>query len=371
MVDGQAQRRKAGSTLRPGLTLGILGGGQLGRMMAMAAASLGIRTHVYAPEVESIAFEVSAEHTCAPYLDKSALKAFAERVQAVTFEFENVPTATLDHLQHHGPHLRIHPSSSALSITQDRINEKTFMAGLGLETAPFRSVDTLEDLEEALRQIGAPAILKTRRMGYDGKGQARIGAASDAAGAYDAIGRQPAILEGFVSFSREVSVLAARRADGAVTTYDVCENEHRNHILSRTTLPSAILPATARQAREAAIAIANALDYVGILAVEMFVVGEGAGEHVVMNEIAPRVHNSGHWTIEGADTSQFEQHVRAVMNLPLGSTVRRGAIEMDNLLGEDMRRVPQLLEAPGAHLHLYGKKLALKGRKMGHVTIIR
>lgn len=202
MIDSQPQRRKGGTALRPGLTLGILGGGQLGRMMAMAAATLGIRTHVYAPEAESIAFEVCAEHTCAPYLDKAALKAFAERVQVVTFEFENVPTATLERLQRYAPHLRIHPSASALAITQDRINEKTFMAGLGLKTAPFRAVDSLETLEEAVRAIGAPSILKTRRMGYDGKGQARIMTVDGAAEAFEAIGRQPAILEGFVSFSQ-------------------------------------------------------------------------------------------------------------------------------------------------------------------------
>ena len=358
------------ASLKPGLTLGVLGGGQLGRMLAIAAAKLGVKAHIFAPEAESPAFEVSAAHTCAPYSDRAALQAFADTVDAITFEFENVPTATLDRLRAHAPTLAIAPASAALAITQDRISEKSFMQGLGLETAPFAAIDTLADLEAAIARIGVPAILKTRRMGYDGKGQARISDESGCAAAYEAIGRQPAILEGFVRFTREISVLAARGADGAVVTYDVCENEHRNHILSRTVVPAMVLPRTAEHACEAAQRIVTALDYVGLLAVEMFVVGADDEERIVMNEIAPRVHNSGHWTIEGAETSQFEQHVRAVMNLPLGSPARLGAIRMDNLLGEDMHRVPELLGEKGAHLHLYGKRQARKGRKMGHVTFV-
>ena len=371
MPETLTARRKGGAALRSGLTIGILGGGQLGRMLAMAAAKLGIKSHVYAPEQDSSAFDVCSQFTCAAYSDRVALQLFADTVDAITFEFENVPTATLDRLQKLSRTLPIHPRAAALAITQDRISEKTFMAELGLRTAPFAAVDSLEGLEEAIGRTGVPSILKTRRFGYDGKGQARLREAADAASAWNDIGGEPAILEGFVGFAREISVIAARSANGAVATFDVCENEHRNHILSRTILPSRISPQTAASACEAANRIANALDYVGVLAVEMFVVEDGAGEQVVMNEIAPRVHNSGHWTIEGAATSQFEQHVRAVMNLPLGATTRIGAIEMDNLLGEDMHRVPELLSTPGAALHLYGKKQARKGRKMGHVTFVR
>ena len=371
MVDAAPLRKKSYTQLRPGLTLGILGGGQLGRMLAQAAADFGLQSHIYAPEADSPAFELGAAYTCAPYSDRYSLQNFAETVDAVTFEFENVPTATLDRLAKARSGLKIFPPAKALAITQDRIAEKSFMRDLGLKTAPFAAVDGLDSLELALAEISAPAILKTRRMGYDGKGQARVGSAKDAAAAYEEIGGQSAILEGFVSFTREISVIAARGQDGAVVSYEACENAHRNHILSRTTLPAAITPKTAERAREAAELIIASLDYVGVLAVEMFVIGTGAGEDVVMNEIAPRVHNSGHWTIEGATTSQFEQHVRAVMGLPLGSTARRGLIEMDNLLGEDMHRVTGLLETEGAHLHLYGKKQARKGRKMGHVTFVR
>ncbi len=371
MTDTTSTRRKSVAILHAGLTLGILGGGQLGRMLALAAANLGIRTHCFAPEVDSPAFEVCAQHAHAAYSDKAALKAFAASVDAVTFEFENVPTATVERLQGLVEQGHIYPSASALATTQDRVAEKSFMAGLGLETAPFRQIDTLAELEAALRVIGVPSILKTRRMGYDGKGQAKITDMCEAAEAWRAIGEHPAILEGFVGFQREVSVIAARGRDGTVVTYDVCENEHRNHILSRTIVPAQIGPATAELARQAATKIAVALDYIGVFAVEMFVVGEGNAERVVMNEVAPRVHNSGHWTIEGAETSQFEQHVRAVMGLPLGSTSSRGRIEMDNLLGEDMHRVPELLKTDGAHLHLYGKKQARRGRKMGHVTFVR
>ncbi len=367
----ESSRKKFPLNLRPGMTLGILGGGQLGRMLAIAAANLGIRSHVYAPEADSPAFEVSAQHTLAAFSDKAALKAFAASVDAVTFEFENVPTATLERLlgQVEGAH--VHPSPAALANTQDRLTEKTFLKGIGLETAPFAAVGSLVELEAALAVTGYPAILKTRRMGYDGKGQARINSLQDAATAWTLIGEHPAILEGFVPFIREVSVLAARGQDGSIRIYDVCENEHRNHILSRTIVPSRLGDATLQAAKIAAEKVVAGLDYIGLLAVEMFVVGEGKNERLVMNEIAPRVHNSGHWTIEGAVTSQFEQHVRAVMGLALGSTRRLGKIEMDNLLGEDMQRVPQLLVTEGAHLHLYGKKQARKGRKMGHVTFVQ
>jgi 5-(carboxyamino)imidazole ribonucleotide synthase len=348
------------------LTLGILGGGQLARMLSIAAANLGIKTHIFCPEADSPAFDVSACHTQSSYTDITALQAFASKVDVVTFEFENVPTATIEHLQKE----HIYPSATALATTQDRITEKNFITGIGLQTAPFAKIDCLSDLEDALKHIGTPSILKTRRMGYDGKGQSKILSCSEAASAWQSIGEQPAILEGFISFTREISVIAARSRLGEVATYDVCENEHRNHILSRTILPAAIQPKTAELARDAAIKIATALNYVGVLAVEMFVCGEGANEHLIINEIAPRVHNSGHWTIEGAKTSQFEQHIRAVMGLPLGSTQTLGAIQMENLLGEDMQRVPSLLALSEAKLYLYGKKQARDGRKMGHVTFV-
>ncbi len=349
------------------LTLGILGGGQLARMLSIAAANLGIKTHIFCPEVDSPAFDVCASHILADYSDKIALQAFASKVDVVTFEFENVPTATIEHLQKQ----HIYPNARALATTQDRVVEKNFIASLGLKPAPFAVIDSLSDLEKALACIGTPSILKTRRMGYDGKGQAKILSCSEAASAWQAIGEQAAVLEGFISFTREISVIAARSRLGEVATYDVCENEHHNHILSHTTLPANITAKTAEQARDAAVKIANALEYVGVLAVEMFVCGEGADEHLVINEIAPRVHNSGHWTIEGAKTSQFEQHVRAAMGLPLGATETLGKIEMQNLLGEDMHLVPSFLAMKDAHVHLYGKKQARNGRKMGHVTFVK
>jgi 5-(carboxyamino)imidazole ribonucleotide synthase len=349
------------------LILGILGGGQLARMLSLAAANLGIRTHIFCPDADSPAFDVCASHTLADYSDKIALQGFASKVDVVTFEFENVPTTTIEHLQKQ----HIYPNARALATTQDRVVEKNFITNLGLKTAPFAQIDSLSDLETALKHTGTPAILKTRRMGYDGKGQSKIMSPSNASMAWQTIAEQPAILEGFIDFKREISVIAARSRVGEVATYDVCENEHTNHILSRTVLPASITPKTAQLAHDAAIKIATALNYVGVLAVEMFVCGEGANEHLIINEIAPRVHNSGHWTIEGAKTSQFEQHVRAVMGLPLGSTQTLGAIEMKNILGEDMHLVPSILAIQDAKLHLYGKIQARTGRKMGHVTFVK
>jgi len=348
--------------------LGVLGGGQLARMLAMAAAQLGVRTHVFAPETDSPAFDVCAGRTVADYLEKDALAAFAGGCDAITYEFENVPTDTLDILQAVAPEVPVHPGRTALSITQDRLLEKAFIGECGLRTAPYAGVERLAALEAALQSIGAPAILKTRRFGYDGKGQIRIANQAEAEAAFDTIGRRPAILEGFVPFRCEVSVIVARARDGSTAAYDVCENEHHNHILSRTLLPANIRPETEAYAREAAVRLAEALGYVGVMAVEMFVTGRDDREDIVINEIAPRVHNSGHWTMEGAETSQFEQHVRAVLGLPLGSTRRRGRIEMRNLLGEDMAGVPALLAEAGTAVHLYGKPEARRGRKMGHAT---
>jgi 5-(carboxyamino)imidazole ribonucleotide synthase len=353
--------------IRPGSTLGILGGGQLGRMIAMAAAELGLRTHVYCPDEGSPAFDVSAEHTIAPYDDESALIRFAKAVDVITYEFENVPGATAGILSAHAP---LAPNAKSLAISQDRLLEKSFIAGLDIPVAPFADVASEADLAAALERIGRPSVLKTRRFGYDGKGQAMIRPETDPAAAWAAVGRAPSILEGFVPFEREVSVVAARTASGEFAAYDLCANEHRNHILDTTRVPAGVSAATERQAVDIARRIAEALDYVGVLAVEMFLVTGDGAEELVVNEIAPRVHNSGHWTLGGAMTSQFEQHVRAVCGWPLGDAARLGRVEMRNLIGQDADAWREILAEPGAHLHLYGKAEARAGRKMGHVTRI-
>lgn len=356
--------------LAPGSTLGIVGGGQLGRMIALAAANYGLKVHVYAPDSDSPAFDVAARTTCGAYDDAEALARFAESVDAVTYEFENIPRETADLLARHAA---LHPSAEALSITQDRLSEKSFINRLGIPTAPFRQVDTPDDLARALDALGLPAVLKTRRFGYDGKGQRiiREPAEGDRNAIFAEFGGAPLILEGFVPFEREVSVVAARSADGSFAAFDLCENEHRDHILALTRVPAPGVSAqTGAAAVEIARRIAEALGYVGVLAVEMFLVRDDAGEHLIVNEIAPRVHNSGHWTIEGALTSQFAQHVRAVCGWPLGDPARTGglAVEMRNLIGAEAEGWAALLAEPGAHLHLYGKGEARAGRKMGHVT---
>ncbi|GEP00462.1 5-(carboxyamino)imidazole ribonucleotide synthase [Methylobacterium haplocladii] len=360
--------KKAGP-VRPGGTIGILGGGQLGRMIALAAANYGLKVHVYAPDADSPAFDVAAAKTVAPYEDPQALAAFADSVDVVTYEFENIPHATAEILAQHAT---LHPNPRALLTTQDRLAEKRFVNGLGIPTAPFQAVDTAEDLADALDALGRPAVLKTRRFGYDGKGQRMIRDGDDAAALLAEFGGAPCILEGFVPFEREISVVAARGTDGAFAAYDPCANEHADHILALTRVPA---PGLARATSDAAIAIAKkiaeALDYVGVLAVELFeVAGPAGAARLVVNEIAPRVHNSGHWTIEGATTSQFAQSVRAVCGWPLGDASRVGGldVEMRNLIGDTVDDWPKILAEPGAHLHLYGKGDARPGRKMGHVT---
>ncbi|MBX9760215.1 MAG: 5-(carboxyamino)imidazole ribonucleotide synthase [Beijerinckiaceae bacterium] len=356
--------------IAPGATIGVLGSGQLGRMLAMAAARLGLNTHIYAPD-RGPAFDVAARHTLAPYEDEAALAAFAESVAVVTYEFENVPAQTAAVLEAHRPVL---PRPQALASTQDRLVEKQFLNSLGIATAPFLQVDDAGALARALAQLGRPSILKTRRLGYDGKGQAMVRDGADLAAVFRSIGGQPAILEGVVPFAREVSVVAARGRDGSFAAFDVCENEHEHHILSLTRAPARIAPATAASAVAMTQKIMDSLGYVGVITVEMFVVEETEPgvdrETLVVNEIAPRVHNSGHWTIDGAVTSQFEQHVRAICGWPLGSTHRHGEIEMRNLIGEDANRWRDILGDSGASLHLYGKHEARPGRKMGHVTRI-
>lgn len=351
--------------LAPGAVLGILGGGQLARMLALAAADLGLRAHIFAPEPDSPAYEVAARHTIGAYEDEAALAAFADAVDVVTYEFENVPAATAAFLAARTP---LHPGARALAVTQDRLSEKRFVSELGLAVAPFRHVDSLGDLEQAVAALGRPSVLKTRRFGYDGKGQVKIAADTDLAQAWQEIGHFPAILEGFVSFAREVSAVAARGTDGSFAAFDVCENDHRDHILALTRVPARIGAAASAAAIDAARRIGEALAYVGVFAVEFFIVEDATGEQVVVNEIAPRVHNSGHWTSEGAQTSQFHQHVRAVCGFPLGAATRRGAVTMENLIGDRVHDWRAILAEPNAHLHLYGKREARPGRKMGHVT---
>ncbi|HWA23103.1 MAG TPA: 5-(carboxyamino)imidazole ribonucleotide synthase [Caulobacterales bacterium] len=354
------------SALPPGSTIGILGGGQLGRMLSMAAARLGFDCHIYTPEADSCAARVSARETIAPYEDERALAAFAKSVQAITYEFENVPAATAEALAKSGT--PVFPGAKSLAVAQDRAIEKEFFASLGIATAPFAKVEQRSDLDAALKQIGAPAILKTRRLGYDGKGQARLNAAEDADSAYAAINAAPAILEGMVNFEREISVIAARGQDGAFAAFDVCENEHNGGILAVTRAPARIDARVAEKAIAATRTLMDALGHVGVLAVEFFLMADGA---LLANEFAPRVHNSGHWTEDACLTSQFEQHIRAIAGWPLGPTTRFADAEMHNLIGDDVATWAHFAADPDARLHLYGKGEARQGRKMGHVNRIR
>jgi len=351
--------------LRPGATIGILGGGQLGRMLAMAAARLGLHCHIYCPDKESPAFDVVRRISQAEYGDGNALAKFADAVDVITYEFENVPVETAGFLARRRP---VWPDPNVLATTQDRLSEKQFVTSLGFQTAAFAEINNAEDLTRALEKIGRPSVLKTRRFGYDGKGQTKIVAATDPALAFSEVGAEPSILEAFVPFEREISVIAARGHDGRIASFDVTENEHGDHILRRSLVPAAVNVAVAAEARRIAERIADALKYVGVLAVEMFVVPNGAGHKVLVNEIAPRVHNSGHWTIDGASVSQFEQHIRAVAGWPLAEPVRRGRIEMFNLIGAEAEDYAKWLVTPGASVHLYGKSVWRPGRKMGHVT---
>jgi 5-(carboxyamino)imidazole ribonucleotide synthase len=348
--------------LAPGGTAGILGGGQLGRMLAMAAAQLGYRTHIYAPEASGPATEVAAEWTQAGYDDLDALDRFAARVGVVTYEFENVPPETLDRL---APRVAIRPGKRSLDVSRVREREKALVRDLGGRTAPFRAVGSLDDLRDAFAEIGAPAILKTSSLGYDGKGQVRLGDGADLAAAWDAIGRAPAVLEGFVRFEAEFSVVLCRAESGETAVWDTPENRHKSGILDTSTVPaSGLVLGQAEEAIGLARRVANELGHIGVLTCEFFACADGP----VFNEMAPRVHNSGHWTIEGAVTSQFENHIRAVCGLPLGSTARTGArVEMRNLIGHDADGWAEVLREPAAKLHLYGKTVR-EGRKMGHVT---
>jgi 5-(carboxyamino)imidazole ribonucleotide synthase len=355
--------RRSAFMLAPGGTIGIVGGGQLGRMLALAAAQLGYRCHIYAPDEAPPAAEVSAAFTRGDWVDEAALARFGAEVDVATYEFENIAAGPLAALAAAVP---LYPPSRALAIAQDRLEEKTFVRDLGGTPAPFAPVASAEELEAALREIGTPAILKTRRFGYDGKGQARIMAASDVPSAWRDIGGVPSLLEGFVDFEAEFSILLCRSPAGQVAVWDSPRNEHRGGILASCEVPAgqSLAPAVA-EAESLARRIAEALDYVGLLAVEFFV-AEG---RAIFNEMAPRVHNSGHWTIEGALTSQFENHIRAICGLPLGATdLVVPQVTMRNLIGDEIDGWHDILADPAAHLHLYGKGAARPGRKMGHVT---
>jgi len=349
--------------LPQGAVIGIIGGGQLGRMLSVAAARLGMRCHVFDPSAMPPAGDVAHAVTTADYDDAEALQAFADAVDVITYEFENIPAEAIERL---GAMKPLHPGRNALRVSQDRLTEKAFLADLGLATAPFAAVDDEVDMAEAMFEVGLPAILKTRRFGYDGKGQVRIDAPEAADAALAAMQGQAAILEGVVDFSHEVSVIAARGSNGEVACFDPGENLHEDGILRSTTVPAPLSTSQRTDAALLAGQILNRLGYVGVMGVELFVTTSG----LVVNEIAPRVHNSGHWTQAGCAVDQFEQHIRAVTGWPLGDGSRHADVRMDNLIGDDIDRVPQIAADPGAMLHLYGKPEARPGRKMGHVNRI-
>lgn len=348
--------------LAPLSTIGILGGGQLGRMLAIAAAELGFRTRIFCPEADCPAGQVANELTVADYDDEAALSKFAAAIDVATYEFENVPDRAVAILEKSVP---VRPGREPLAVAQDRLAEKKFLNRIGVATAPFAKVDSAEDMAKAAELVGLPGILKTRRFGYDGKGQVKIDPQTDQSAAFKSIGAAPSILEGFVPFECELSVIIARGVNGDVAAYDAAENEHRNHILWRSHVPGAIPGDVSVKAGEIATAIIEALDYVGVLGVEFFAL---PGGKLLVNEIAPRVHNSGHWTQDAAYVSQFEQHIRAVAGWPLGDPVRHSDVVMENLIGDDADSWDLLTSEPSTHIHMYGKAEARPGRKMGHVN---
>jgi 5-(carboxyamino)imidazole ribonucleotide synthase len=346
----------------PGSTIGILGGGQLGRMIALAAASLGYRSHIFCPEADSPAMQVTSSSTLAEYNDEAALARFADSVDIVTFEFENVPARTAEILAAHRP---LHPRPEVLAICQDRLREKDFLRSIKVPTTDYRAIANVDELRQAMRAIGPGAVLKTARWGYDGKGQATLDGKSDLDAAWKNLNAPQGILEAHVDFACEISVIVARGADGGEAAYVPVENRHVNKILDTTVAPAAIEPKLAAEAEKMARAIVARLDLIGLIAIEMFVTKTGK---LLVNELAPRPHNSGHWTIDAYVTSQFEQLVRAICGLPLGSTERHADAVMKNLIGPDIAKWREALDAPNAKLHLYGKASAPPGRKMGHVT---
>lgn len=357
----------ASEMLPPGSVIGMLGGGQLGRMMALAAARLGLSVHVYCPDPESPAFDVAKAHTVAAYDDEAALAAFADRCDVVSYEFENVPARAAEVI---AERTLLRPGALALATSQDRLVEKTFLRKAGAEVAAFAPIHGAGDIDAAIAVTGLPAIVKTRRFGYDGKGQRKVESREGLVAAVKELGGRDLILEALVPFALEVSAIVVRGADGSVAVYDIGENSHANHILKETRVPARVGADTAAAAVELGRRIADALDYVGVLGVELFVVRDGMGERLVVNEIAPRVHNSGHWTEDGAVTSQFENHVRAIAGWSIGSVETIAPTIMENLIGADADAWAAITANPKARLHLYGKAESRPGRKMGHVNYV-
>jgi len=355
----------AEAPLSPGSTIGILGGGQLGRMLAIAAARLGLRCHIFADDAEAPAFDVATAHTLATFDDQAALEDFAHAVDVATFEFENVPVSALQTVAEIVP---VYPGPKALELTQDRLIEKDFLQAHGIPVAPYQAVNSPQELERALERIGVPALLKTRRLGYDGKGQVKIENGSASTAISGELAGQLLLLESFIPFERELSVVLVCDLSGDMRCYDVAENVHKNQILQETRVPARISEETAAGAQKMAEQIAVGLDIVGVVCVEFFDCGVDAATPLMVNEIAPRVHNSGHWTLDGCLVSQFENHMRAVAGWPLGPTERHSNAVMTNLIGDDVERWHAALGDPQTALHLYGKNESRKGRKMGHMT---
>jgi len=349
-----------GQILPPGSVIGILGGGQLGRMSALAAGRLGYKVHIFSPEKDGPAAQVAWRNTVANYDDLAALEAFAKSVDVVTFEFENIPAAAAETLAKVKP---TRPAPRVLHITQERLREKRFLESIDVPVTAFREVKNADELPAAVDALGRPSILKSASFGYDGKGQVRIEAGMDLNEAWKKMGGTIAILEGFIDFACEISVIVARNPAGDVALYEPALNSHKHHILDTSTVPAGVAPKVAHAAEAIARRIAGEIDLIGLLAVEMFVTKDG---RVLVNELAPRPHNSGHWSQDGAITSQFEQHVRAVCGLNLGNPARHSDTVMTNLIGDEVETWPQLLSDPDVKLHLYGKAEARPGRKMGH-----
>lgn len=350
--------------LPPGSTIGIIGNGQLGRMTALAAARLGYMCHVFGPDRDSPAEQVAYKATVAQYDDRDALVSFAQACDVVTFEFENIPHESVQLLSEH---VDVRPGWNCLHLSQDRLIEKNFINDCGIDTAPFKGVDSLDDLEKAVNELGRPSILKTTRMGYDGKGQALIRPETDLETAYASMSNAPSVLEGFVDFQREISVVVARSACGQWTAFEPAENNHVDGILDTSTVPAHLPDGLIEEAVRIAVTLAEKMGLIGLLAVEMF---HTKDDRLIVNEMAPRPHNSGHWTQDACYSDQFEQFVRAVCGLPLGSVERRNDLIMKNLIGFDVEKWPDYLNEPNAKLHLYGKSSTRRGRKMGHVNLV-
>lgn len=352
------------SIVPPGSTIGIVGGGQLGRMLARAASRMGYKTHIFTPDKDSPASHVATKTTIGAYQDTTALRDFGQSVDVVTFEFENIPAETLTMLERI---VTVRPKPEVLFTTRHRLREKEFIRAQGIKTAPFAKVVDAADLKSVEATIGVPAVLKTTEMGYDGKGQVVIKQAGELMAAWEQLGKTECILEGFIEFSAEASIIVARSTHGEMRCYPLVQNIHKNHILHKTIAPAPFIDAHQEEAVRIAKTLAEALDVVGLLAVELFVTKDG----LLVNELAPRPHNSGHWSMEGAPTAQFEQHIRAICGWALGDTTPRGQVEMINLLGDEWKQWEEYARQPEAHVHLYGKTESRPGRKMGHVTIVK